>query len=61
MNYFNRGFAVAYLIGLAVWATSKVGQATSCEPISWVGAWLFVLVVAGAMAVGYLAHWEAKQ
>ena len=52
MNYLTRIFAVVWIVLMALWSTSKIGEEPS-GPVSWFSAWLFVGVNVYCMAIGY--------
>lgn len=58
LKYANRSLTLAYVFGWALWATSRINEASPCVPVSWQAAWLFVLVLAGSVALGVFSTLE---
>jgi hypothetical protein len=60
LNYANRTIAVLYVLGWLAWATSRIGEPPSSEPITWWASWNFALVLLVAMWLGWQARREAE-
>lgn len=61
LKYANRTLAAMYVLGWMSWATSFIGEPNSAEPITWVGAWMFALVLVVAVLLGWMARREAEK
>lgn len=61
LKYANRLLAAIYVIGWLAQTTSMIGEPSSCKPLTWYGAWMFVVVLAGAMWLGWCARKETEQ
>ena len=60
MNYLTRIFAVVWIVLMALWSTSKIGEEPS-GPVSWFSAWLFVGINAFCIAIGYEVAKEVER
>lgn len=61
IKYLMRGYAVFVLVAVTVWATSSIGAASTCQPLSWGSAWGAISLIAVAMFVGFMAGRESKE
>lgn len=61
LRYYSRAFAAIYLIGMSLWATSRIGIEPSCAPLTWSGAWSAVSLLLISSIVGFAAGRESKE
>lgn len=58
MKYATRAWAAFCLLSIALWVTSRIGEPSSCTPLTWGSAWAFIATLAVSGLVGWLAALE---
>ena len=56
-----RVLACFYSFVMAGFFTSKIGDMSSCAPITWEGAMRAIAIVAGSVMLGFFAGYEHKE
>lgn len=56
-----RIYAAIVLFIFVVFATSRIGTISKCEPTTWEGMWSVVGMIAAFMFVGFMAGRESKE
>jgi len=60
-KYLNRFLALAWLFGLSLIFTSKIGNENPADVTTWSGAWGAVALIAAAMFLGFMSGRESKE